>query len=244
MKILTVIFALTLSSQAFADCRVDITRLVQQKTSGIDSFKKALSDKGYLAVSSPNTALKVEANYSFADQMGGSKQILDLGLYRQQNRVTSQSYTVYDSPLRPSGEKQALKEFAAELPQCNEPFTVPKRIRCEGKSPYRRFSRDHIRGKALNRMYDVQFDSEAQTYQADLRIVVQSHCCGVPLEERPAVTGAFKINDHRISSVAYLSSNPVSFEIDLKERTCSFQFADGTKNFDGVLVSLDGDYLP
>ena len=120
--------------------------------------------------------------------------------------------------------------------------SLPKTIRCEGKRPYRYFHKlgPFIGSKVIERMYDLSFDHASMSYTADLRLIVQSQCCQVPTPEMPKTNGTFSTSpDGNLISSISQPHETLQFEINLAERTCSFRFSNGLKNFDGKLVSID-----
>lgn len=137
-------------------------------------------------------------------------------------------------------KKKLLLILIATLGATSVWAKLPHTIRCEGKAPFRRYNHDEIEGKVKYRMYDIDFNHSAMTYKAEYRFVVQTDCCGVPIQEfsdNTPTAGSFKIdeaNPHKLIS----NDDMIKFSIDTKKKTCFFQIVDqdSTVNVKAKLV--------
>lgn len=109
----------TLSSSVFANCKINISRVVEQEIGGLNKFKKILKQKGYL-ITKENVTKTVNANYMYADKIGGMKQLLILSLYADQLELFSMEKIVYETIGMKFFERQALIKFGKNLSICKE----------------------------------------------------------------------------------------------------------------------------
>lgn len=119
---------------------------------------------------------------------------------------------------------------------------LPKSIRCEAKAPFRRYNDGEIRGKVLGRMYDLNFDSSTFTFDGEYQILVQTHCCLIPVTEKTNFPkhGEFSTNEE--GTLLEYKSEQAEFAIDLSRNTCFFSHEGQRANVTvkGKLVAKDG----